>query len=154
MENTTPENNEKQPGFMIQKIYTKDISYEAPNTPVVFKANWRPEANVNVDTNAAQIEGGIYEVDLTLTITVKNDQDNAYLIEVTQAGIFTIENMPQEQIDAMLGAYCPTALFPYIKETIDSLINKGGFPQINLAPINFDALYMQKLSGQTQATSH
>ena len=140
-----------QPNFVIQKIFTKDVSFEAPNTPDVFKSNWQPDANVSVNTRASQLEDNIHEVELTLTVTVKNGETNAYLIEVTQAGIFTVENMAKAQVDGMLGAYCPTTLFPYAKEAIDGLINKGGFPQINLAPINFDALYMQKAS--TQQTS-
>ena len=144
MENT--QNN--QPNFVIQKIYTKDISFEAPSTPDVFKAQWQPEANVNVDTTSSKLDNNVYEVELSLTVTVKNSDNNAYLIEVSQAGIFTLQNMPEDQIAPMLGAFCPTTLFPYAKETIDSLINRGGFPQINLAPINFDALYMQRLAQQ------
>ncbi|WP_119343709.1 protein-export chaperone SecB [Facilibium subflavum] len=152
------ENNsqDKQPNFIIQKVFTKDISFEAPNTPDVFKSQWKPEANVNVDTHSNALDKDVYEVDLTLTVTVKNNNETAYLIELTQSGIFTMENMPEEQLNPMLAAYCPTALFPYAKEAIDSLINKGGFPQINLSPINFDALYMQKLSDQqsSEATQH
>ncbi|MBK2124633.1 protein-export chaperone SecB [Fangia hongkongensis] len=153
MENTT---ENPQPNFVIQKIYTKDISFETPNTPEVFKSEWKPDANVNVNTQSNILEGNVHEVELTLTVTVKNADKTAYLIEVTQAGIFTIENMPQDQIDPMLGAFCPTSLFPYAKEVIDSLINKAGFPQINLAPINFDALYMQKAAQQNtaDATQH
>lgn len=139
-----------QPKFVIQKIYTKDMSFETPNAPEVFKKQWQPKVNVNIDTSSKSLDANVHEVDLTLTLTVKNDEQNAYLIEVTQSGIFTIENMPAEQVDAMLGAYCPNTLFPYIKEAIDSVINRGGFPQINMAPINFDAIYMQKKSQQTE----
>ena len=139
-----------QPKFIIQKIYTKDMSFETPNAPDVFKIQWQPKVNVNIDTSSKSLDNNVHEVDLTLTLTVKNDERNAYLIEVTQSGIFTIENMPAEQLDAMLGAYCPNTLFPYIKEAIDSVINRGGFPQINMAPINFDAIYMQKKSQQTE----
>lgn len=139
-----------QPKFIIQKIYTKDMSFETPNAPDVFKTQWQPKVNVNIDTSNKSLDNNVHEVDLTLTLTVKNDEKNAYLIEVTQSGIFTIENMPAEQLDAMLGAYCPNTLFPYIKEAIDSVINRGGFPQINMAPINFDAIYMQKKSQQTE----
>ena len=135
-----------QPNFVIQTIYTKDISFEAPGTPDVFKAEWQPEANVNVDTKSTKLDNDVYEVELSLTVTVKNNKKNSYLIEVSQAGIFTLQNMPEDQVAPMLGAFCPTTLFPYAKEAIDSLINRGGFPQINLAPINFDALYMQSIS--------
>ena len=145
------ENEQKQPNFVIQKVYTKDLSFEAPGTPDSFKTQWQPEANVNVDTSSKKLADNVHEVELTLTITVKNGEKNAYLIEVTQAGIFTLENMPEDQVQPMLGAFCPTTLFPYAKETVDSLINRGGFPQINLAPINFDALYMQKVSQQQSA---
>lgn len=139
---------DKQLKFVIQKIYTKDISFEAQSTPNVFKAQWQPKANVNVDTTSLKIDDDVYEVELSLTVTVKNGDKNAYLIEVSQAGIFTLQDMPEDQIAPMLGAFCPTTLFPYAKETIDSLINRGGFPQINLAPINFDALYMQQFAKQ------
>ena len=94
-----------------------------------------------------------HEVELTLTITVKNDNTTAYLIEVTQAGVFTLGNLSEDQMAPILGAFCPTTLFPYAKEAIDSLINKGGFPQINLQPINFDAIYMQKISKQSSETT-
>ena len=150
------EYTQKKSNFIIQKIYTKDLSFEAPNTPEIFQVQWKPEINVNVDTSPKKISDNTYEVELSLTVTVKNSSKNAYLIEVSQVGIFTIENIPDDQMEPMLGAFCPTTLFPYAKEAVDSLINRGGFPQINLAPINFDALYMQKLSQKqkSEKTQH
>lgn len=150
MEKQTQDN---QPSFTIQKIYTKDLSFEAPNAPGAFKAQWQPETKVNVDTKPISLSENVHEVELTLTITTKNDNNTAYLIEVTQAGIFTVGNLSEEQEASILGAFCPTTLFPYAKEVIDSLINKGGFPQINLQPINFDAIYMQKISQKSPETT-
>lgn len=137
-------NHNQQPQFVIQKIYVKDISFEAPNAPDIFKFKWQPKTKVDVNTNSLTIDSNTYEVELNLTIKVKNHNTNAYLIEISQAGIFTLQNIPENQISPMLGAFCPTTLFPYAREAIHSLINRGGFPQINLSPINFDALYMQK----------
>ena len=140
--------NTNQPNFVIQKIFTKDISFEAPNTPAIFTEQWQPDAKVNVNTKSTLLEENVHEVELTLTVDVKNANKTAYLIEITQSGIFTIENMPDDQVKPMLGAFCPTTLFPYAKEAIDSAVNKAGFPQSNINPVNFDALYMQKVSSQ------
>ena len=139
---------EQQPNFVIKKIFTKDISFEAPNTPDNFKLTWSPEANVDLNISHQSLEDNTYEVTLTLTITTKTQNKTAFLTEIAQSGIFTIENMPEEQMGHMLQSFCPNILFPYAKETVDSLVNRGGFPQINLSPVNFDALYMQSMSEQ------
>jgi preprotein translocase subunit SecB len=144
-----------QSNFVIQKIYTKDISFESPSSPEAFKLNWNPQANVELNMNNKKLDDDIYEIDLIVTVTTKNQNENTFVIEVNQSGIFTISNIPEDQMGHMLGSFCPSILFPYAKETINGLVNKGGYPQINLTPINFDALYMQNLAQhQTPETKH
>ncbi|GAB4221781.1 MAG: protein-export chaperone SecB [Francisella sp.] len=140
------QNNELQPSFIIQKIYTKDVSFETINTPACFKEQWNPKAEFNIDINTKKINKENFEVDLTITITTKNNESNVYIAEVTQSGIFTIAGMSEEQIESILNTYCANTLFPYAKRIIDSAVIKGGFLPINLAPINFDAIYLQKKS--------
>lgn len=140
---TTEQQTEAQ--FMIQRIYVKDLSFETPNTPAVFQQQWEPELNLDLNTNHTQLEEGVYEVVLTVTATVTNNKTTAFLVEVKQAGIFTIQGAPSSQIDHLLGSFCPSILFPYAREAITSQVIRGSFPQLVLAPINFDALYMQQL---------
>lgn len=134
--------------FMIQRVYVKDLSYETPNTPAVFQQQWEPELNLDLNTSHTQLENGVYEVVLTVTATVANQKTTAFLVEVKQAGIFTIQNAPENQLDHLLNSFCPNILFPYAREAITSQVIRGSFPQLVLAPINFDALYMQKLAEQ------
>jgi preprotein translocase subunit SecB len=129
--------------FMIQRIYVKDLSYEAPGAPKVFQQTWEPELQLNVNTTSALLEQGIYEVVLTVTATVLNQKATAFLVEVKQAGIFSVSGLPSEQMDHLLHAFCPNILFPYAREVITSQVIQGSFPQLILAPINFDALYTQ-----------
>ena len=143
------EATENQPSFLIQKVYTKDVSFESINSPASFKDQWNPASDFNIDLNTKKIDEQNFELDLTITITTKNNEANVYITEVTQAGIFTIAGMPEEQIESVLNTYCANALFPYAKRVIDSSIMKGGFLPLNLSPINFDAIYMQK---KTQAS--
>ncbi|MFI4918396.1 MAG: protein-export chaperone SecB [Legionellales bacterium] len=139
-------NDEAQ--FMIQRIYVKDLSYETPNTPAVFQQQWEPELTLDLNTNSTQLEEGVFEVVLTVTATVANQKTTAFLVEVKQAGIFTIQGAATEQLGHLLGSFCPSILFPYAREAITSQAIGGSFPQLVLAPINFDALYMQQLEAQ------
>ena len=129
--------------FVIQRIYVKDASFEAPHAPQIFKDEWKPEVNVDLQTKTNDLEESIHEVVLHLTVTVKMGEKTAFLVEVQQAGIFTIKGFPKEQTHQALGAMCPTILYPYARETISDLVTRGGFPQLLLAPVNFDALYLQ-----------
>jgi preprotein translocase subunit SecB len=138
-----PESNEAQ--FMIQRVYVKNSSYEAPGTPAAFQQQWEPELNLDINTKHTKIESEVYEVVLTVTATVKNQNAVAFLVEVEQAGIFTIQGAIHQQLDHLLGSFCPNILFPYAREAITSQVIRGSFPQLVLAPINFDALYMQQL---------
>jgi preprotein translocase subunit SecB len=137
--------------FEIQRVYLKDVSFEAPNAPAVFSAQWKPETNVQLATELVRLEEDIYEVALGITVTAKLDSSTAYLVEVKQAGLFAIKGFAVAQSRQLLGSYCPSLLFPFAREAIADLITKGGFPQLLLAPINFDALYAQQLQQQEQA---
>ena len=145
------ENNEAQ--FMIQRIYVKDLSYETPNTPEVFQQQWEPELTLDLNTSHTKLEDDVYEVVLALTATVTNQKATAFLVEVKQAGIFTIKGTINDQIDHLLGSFCPNILFPYAREAITSQVLHGSFPQLVLAPINFDALYMQQLEQKKAANT-
>lgn len=144
--NTANDMNANETQFMIQRIYLKDLSFETPNTPAVFQQQWEPELNLDINTSHNQLEAGVYEVILHITATVVNQKATAFLVEVKQAGIFTIQNAPANQLDHLLNSFCPNILFPYAREAITSQVIHGSFPQLVLAPINFDALYMQKLA--------
>ncbi|MEC4749714.1 protein-export chaperone SecB [Methylomicrobium sp. Wu6] len=137
------QNVEKQ--FAIQKIYTKDISFETPNSPKIFMEKWEPIVDFNLSTRVETIDQNLYEIVLTTTITVKISNATAYLVEVNQAGIFTIAGFTEQELGPMIGSFCPNILFPYAREVVSDLVAKGGFPQLLLAPVNFDALYAQHL---------
>lgn len=149
----TETNDNQQQGqgqFAIQKIYVKDISFETPNSPQSFTEQWEPNVNMNLNTNAQGVAEHNYEVVLSLTVTVTNNDKTAYLVEVQQAGIFHLEGFPDHILSHMLGSFCPNILFPYARETVSDIVTRGGFPQLLLNPINFDALYEQHLQQQAQ----
>jgi preprotein translocase subunit SecB len=148
----TPEANQEGL-FMIQRIYVKDLSFETPNTPAVFQQQWEPELNLDLNTQTNQLAEHIYEVVLTVTVTVSNQKTTAFLVEVKQAGIFNIQGTPDGQLDHLLGSFCPNILFPYAREAITSQVLRGSFPQLILAPINFDAIYMQQLQEKQKEAS-
>lgn len=137
-----------QQNFTIQRIFLKDLSFEAPNSPEMFQKEWTPDVKLDLDTQNRELAENVYEVVLRLTVTAKNADDTAFLCEIQQAGIFTAENMEKGQLAHCLGAFCPNILFPYARETISNLVIKGTFPQLNLAPVNFDALFMNYLQSQ------
>ncbi len=137
-----------EPNFEINRIYVKDISVEAPNTPEIFKSEWNPEINLKLDNALNPLEEGLYEVSLTVTVTATIDEKTAYVVEIEKAGIFTIENFDEEQQAYVISAMIPNILFPYARETISNLVQKAGFPPMLLNPINFDALYHQQMAEQ------
>jgi preprotein translocase subunit SecB len=148
------ENNKVEKQFAIQKIYTKDMSFETPNSPKIFTEKWEPSVEFNLSTNVLTLEAPLYEVALTITITVKCGATIAYLVEIIQAGIFTLSGFSDQELGPMIGSFCPNILFPYAREAVSDLVAKGGFPQLLLAPVNFDALYAQHLQQlQQQAPS-
>ncbi len=134
----------------IQKIYCKDISFEAPNSPQIFRQQWQPEVSLQLGNSAQTLSEGIHEVVLSITVTVKIGDKTALLVEVQQAGIFNIKGYGEKELAAMVGSFCPNILFPYAREAISDLVVRGGFPQLLLAPVNFDALYQQHLRQQNK----
>jgi len=146
-----------QQQFAIQKIFVKDVSFESPNAPAVFtEAEWKPEVNVQLNTETKAISDDLHEVTLTVTVTAKQLEKTAFLVEVKQSGIFHMTGFAEDQMGGMLGAYCPETLFPYAREAISDLVTKGGFPQMLLSPVNFNALYMQhqqQQQAQAQASA-
>ncbi|WP_036770084.1 protein-export chaperone SecB [Photorhabdus australis] len=142
--------NNTEMTFQIQRIYTKDISFEAPNAPQVFQQEWQPEVKLDLDTTSSELVQGVYEVVLRVTVTATLGEETAFLCEIQQGGIFSIEGIEGTQLAHCLGAYCPNILFPYARECITSLVSRGTFPQLNLAPVNFDALFMNYLQQQAE----
>ena len=134
----------------LQKIYVKDISFETPNSPQIFTKEWQPDVSIDLATNGQPIEASLYECVLTITVTANSGGETAFLAEVHQAGIFEISGFPDEQLAPILGVFCPTTLFPYVREAITELVSKGGFPQLLLAPVNFEAIYAQSQAEQTE----
>lgn len=145
------ENNAVEKQFAIQKIYTKDISFETPNSPKCFTEKWAPAVEFNLGTHVESLEAPMYEVSLKVTITVKNNEATAYLVEINQAGIFSLSGFNDAEMGSMVGSFCPNILFPYAREAISDIVTRGGFPQMLLAPVNFDALYAQHLQQLQQA---
>ena len=133
------------PQFSLQRIYVRDLSFEAPKSPAIFRQQWEPSVALDLNTRQKPLEGDFFEVVLTLSVTVKNAEEVAFIAEVQQAGIFLIKNLDQASMSHTLGAFCPNLLFPYARETLDSLVVRGSFPALMLAPVNFDALYAQEL---------
>jgi preprotein translocase subunit SecB len=137
--------------FSLQRIFVKDISFETPNSPSIFTQEWKPESNLNLNSNVSKLDNDLFEIVLTVTVTTKIADKTAYLVEVQQGGIFTIRNFPDAEMGHMLGAYCPNILFPYAREVVSDLVSKGSFPQLLLTPVSFDALYAQHMQEQAQS---
>ncbi|MGW8310012.1 MAG: protein-export chaperone SecB [Thiogranum sp.] len=131
------------PHFGIVRVYLKDVSFETPNSPAIFTQEFRPEVNLQLNTSVSQLEGDLFEVVLHLTVTSKQGDKTGFLVEVQQAGIFEIKGFDDAQKGHMLGAYCPDTLYPFAREAVSDLVTKGGFPQLLLSPINFEAVYAQ-----------
>ncbi|HMU86256.1 MAG TPA: protein-export chaperone SecB [Agitococcus sp.] len=150
--------NQNQGGqFGLERLFVKDLSFEVPNSKV-FLGEWKPEMDVQLNTETVRLDETHYEVSVTVTVTAKNAGATAFVAEVKQAGIFLIAGVPDEQLTQLVGAYCPNILFPYVREAISDLVNRGSFPQLLLAPVNFDALFAQaqqqraEQAAQKQAT--
>lgn len=146
------ETENSQPQFAIQRIYLKDLSFETPNTPTIFNGQGEAAVNIDLNSGATRLDESIYEVVLSLTVTSKLGDKVAYLVEVKQAGIFTLSGFNEAELNGMLHSFCPNILFPYVREAISDVVSKGSFPQLILAPINFDAVYAQHLKQQQAAS--
>ena len=136
---------DSQTHFSIQKIYVKDLSFETPNSPQVFLEKWEPDVNLQLANKATLLSDNTHEIVLNVTVTTKLKDKTAYLAEVHVAGIFNIMGFDKPQLAAWVSSHCPQMLFPYAREVVSDLVTRGGFPQLLLAPINFDALYRQHL---------
>ena len=142
---------EEEKQFALQKLYIKDVSFETPNSPAVFTQKWEPKVEFNLASNAQTLQEDLYEITLTVTVTVKLEDKTAYLVEVSQAGIFTMTGFDEQELAPLIGSFCPNILFPYAREAVSDLVIKGGFPPMLLAPVNFDALYMQHVEQQQKS---
>lgn len=141
--------------FAIQKLFVKDLSFESPGAPDIFLKEWKGETNLQLNTQARALSEseGLFEVELSVTVTTRSQGQTAYLVEVKQAGVFVARGFPPEQRAHLLGAYCPNLLFPFVREVVSDLVLKGGFPQLLLQPINFDALFLQHHKEQRNAAA-
>ena len=137
--------SQQQPIFGIEKIYVKDLSLEIPHAPDVFLSGDQPEVDVQLHNEGVAIGEGLYQVVLTVTVTAKAGEKTMFLVEVAQAGIFQIRNVPDTDLEPLLATACPNIIFPYARETVSDVINRAGFPPVYLAPVNFEAIYMQRL---------
>ena len=140
-----------QPVFNIEKIYVKDLSVEVPNAPAIFLERDAPQMEMQINTQSAQVDEGIYQSIITLTITAKIKDKTAFVVELQQGGIFRIQNLPPEALEPALAIGCPNILFPYARESVSDAVLKAGFPPLMLQPVNFEALYMQQQQAQAQA---
>ncbi len=140
----------QQVQFAMQRIYIKDLSFEAPMGAEAFRKQWKPSINQELNTKANKLEDNLYEVVLTLTVTVKLEEETAFLVEVQQGGAFAIAGLEGQQLAQALNTACPQILFPYAREAIDSAVVKGSFPALMLPPVNFDALFAQAVAQAKQ----
>ena len=138
---TEKKQDAEQPQFSIQRVYLKDLSFETPQGPSAFKKKWQPKVSQDLNTKTKQVEEGIFEVALRVTITMTDGDDTIYIVEAEQAGLFNIKGFSDEQLPQILNTTCPGILFPYLRETLDNIVTKGSFPALLLPPINFDALF-------------
>lgn len=142
----------EQPTFGIEKIYVKDLSLEIPHAPDIFLSGEQPQVDVQLHNEAAGISEGLYQVVLTVTVTAKAGDKTMFLVEAAQAGIFRVRNVADSDIEPLLATACLNILFPYVREAVSDIISRAGFPPVYLAPVNFDAIYLQRLQeAQEQA---
>lgn len=135
--------------FTIQKLYVKDISFESPTSPAVFQfKNWEPQIELNLNNASKKVSEELYEVVMSVTATVKNEDKTAFLVEVHQAGLFQLKGFNEQETKYILGAQCMNILFPFAREVVSDMSNRGGFPPLLLNPVNFDALYAQAMKQQ------
>jgi preprotein translocase subunit SecB len=140
----------QQPGFAIEKLYLKDASVEVPNAPEIFTNREAPKISIELNNTARPLADGFYEVSLQVTVTSKQEDKVAFLVEVMQSGIFQISNIPNEGLEMVLAITCPNILFPYAREAVSDMVTKSGFQPVLLNPINFENLYLQQKQQQAQ----
>lgn len=143
MADEQPQNNAPQRQLVLQKIYVKDLSFESPKAPGIFTTNVTPQTQINIRSSTQNVAPNTEEVTLTLTLEAKDNDQTLFLVEVAQSGIFFMQGYTAEERSMLIGSFCPATLYPYAREAISDAVQKGGFPQLLLQPINFDALYQQ-----------
>jgi preprotein translocase subunit SecB len=139
--------SEEQPAqrqFLVQRIYTKDISFEAPNSPALFLEDWKPEINVGLGSDVNDLGNGNVELVLRVNVEAKHEDKTVFMVEVQQGGLFMVQGFQAEEMDALMNVAAPNVLFPYVRETVSDLVTRGSFPQFVLQPVNFEALYAQQ----------
>ena len=149
-EQASNENQQAQPGFGIEKLYVRDASIEVPNAPQIFTDRTAPEVSVELGNSVQKLDDGVFEVALKVTVTAKMNDKTAFLVEVTQAGIFAIRNVPDENMEGIVSITCPNILFPYAREAVSDMVTRAGFAPVLLSPINFEALFMQQKQQQSE----
>jgi preprotein translocase subunit SecB len=140
----TKVSGDKQPGFALEKLYLKDVSVEVPNAPEIFVERDAPKISIELNNEAKPLADGYYEIALQITVTSKIGKQTAFVVDIVQAGIFVIKNIPEDGLEAVIAITCPNILFPYAREAISNFTVKAGFNPVQLQPINFEALYMQE----------
>lgn len=142
---------DEQPVFGIEKLYIKDLSIEVPHAPEIYLERETPQVEIQLGTAGRGLGDGAYEVVLTVTVTAKQEDKTVFLVEIGQAGIFRIVNVPDEQVEPLIAVACPSILFPYAREAVSDAVTRAGFAPIVLQPVNFEAMYMQRLQEQASA---
>jgi preprotein translocase subunit SecB len=142
-----------QPVFNMDKIYVKDLSLEIPHAPQIFLERENPQIEVQLNTSAGQVDEGVFEVTVTATVTANVGDKVMFLIEAKQAGIFTLRNLPETEMEPVLAVMCPNILFPYLREVVSDIAVRAGFAPVMLNPINFDVLYQQQKQQQAEAAA-
>lgn len=143
----------QQPLFSIEKIYLKDSSVEVPNSPQIFLARETPQVDIQIHNQGRTVDVGVYEVVLTVTVTAKIEDKTMFLVEVGQAAVFLLNNIPQENLEIILNVTCPNIIFPYAREAVSDLVTRAGFPPVILSPVNFEMMYAQKQAQAQQKQS-
>ena len=141
---------DNQPVYSIEKIYVKDLSLEVPNAPQIFLEREAPQVDVQLHHVSSKVDEGVFQTELTLTITAKIGEKTMFLVEANQAGIFAIRNVPDSDLDPVLGISNPNILYPYVRETVSDAIVRAGFPPVLLNPVNFEALYQAQKQHDSQ----
>lgn len=142
---------QNQPVFSIEKLYVKDISLEIPNAPQVFLEREAPQVDIQLHHESKPVEEGVYQTLLTVTVTAKAKDKTLFLAEVGQAGIFVIRNIPEADMEPVLGIACPNILYPYVREVVSDLVSRAGFPPVVLSPVNFEALFQAQKQAQAES---
>ncbi len=146
------EEQQAQPQLALERIYTKDLSFEVPGASV-FTKEWQPELNINLSSSAEKIDDTHFEVALKVVVQANNAGETAFIVDATQAGIFLVDGIEEDRLPYILGAYAPNILFPFLREAVNDLVTKGSFPQLLLTPINFDAEFEANMQRVQEAAA-